>query len=81
MTHTEVRRLIAAVDRDLAAVRGPVADASHVALESSWADLVKFLAIAPAGEVRPCPHCGVVGMAAATRCGSCWVALTPVAHA
>lgn len=81
MTHTEVRTLIAAVDRDLAAVRGPAADVGHVALETSWAALVKFLAIAPAPELRACPQCGVAGMQQATRCGNCWIALTPPTHA
>lgn len=29
---------------------------------------------------RPCPHCGAIMMAAATRCGSCWVSVEPLSH-
>jgi hypothetical protein len=38
---------------------------------------VDFLALGPAPELLACPHCGVVGMRAATLCGHCWKKLVP----
>lgn len=49
------------------------------ALLSSWAELVEFLALGPPPDLRACPHCGSVGMRAATRCGTCWRKLEPPA--
>lgn len=51
------------------------------ALKEAWAALVGALALGPAPELRDCPACGKSGMRAATRCGYCWVALTPPADA
>jgi hypothetical protein len=48
-------------------------------LLSSWAELVEFLALGPPPELRACPHCGGIGMRAATRCGTCWRKLAPPA--
>jgi hypothetical protein len=47
----------------------------------SWAMLVELLALGPAPEMRECPVCRHRGMRAATRCGFCWTALAPLAHA
>jgi hypothetical protein len=46
-------------------------------LREAWTALVEALALGPAPELRDCPSCGNTGMRAATRCGSCWVALHP----
>jgi hypothetical protein len=53
------------------------ASADTTALLSSWAELVEFLALGPAPDLRPCPFCGGMGMRAATRCGTCWRKLAP----
>ena len=50
-------------------------------LLESWAVLVEILALGPAPEMRECPVCRHRGMRAATRCGFCWTALAPLAHA
>ena len=34
--------------------------------------------LGPIPEVRDCPHCGRVGMRAATVCGHCWKKLPPL---
>jgi hypothetical protein len=46
-------------------------------LSTSWDVLVKTLALGDAPEGRVCPNCNNVGMRLATRCGFCWIALTP----
>jgi hypothetical protein len=71
-------------------VNAVAADVAHVAegtspedstrvsrLVASWSKLVDFLALGPAPELRQCPHCGAVGMRAATLCGTCWKKLVP----
>jgi hypothetical protein len=45
--------------------------------QAAWAELSKELDLGPEPLLRACPSCGKVGMQAATRCGNCWVALTP----
>jgi hypothetical protein len=58
----------------------PGADAADtMALLTSWAELVEFLALGPPPDVRECPHCGSLGARAATRCGACWKKLVPPA--
>lgn len=47
-------------------------------LRSSWAELLKLLALGPEPEVRECPVCKHIGMCAATRCGYCWTKLSPL---
>jgi hypothetical protein len=47
------------------------------ALRTSWATLLEALALGPAPELRKCPHCGGIGMRAATLCGTCWKRLVP----
>jgi hypothetical protein len=66
-----VRSAVEAVDREVALA------AEAGGLRSSWKRLVDVLALGPAPERRACPHCGSIGMRAATRCGSCWERLVP----
>lgn len=66
-----VRAAVEAVDRDVAL------SVDAAGLRSSWKRLVDVLALGPAPERRACPHCGTMGMRAATRCGSCWEKLVP----
>lgn len=76
----ELRAFVDVVARDVAQVsRGtsPGEAASVAKLVGSWARLVDFLALGPAPELRACPHCGVLGMRAATLCGHCWKKLVP----
>ena len=74
----EVRSAVEGVSHEvsLAAKAGMVG--STDGLQASWQRLVDLLALGPAPAYRTCPHCGGVGMAAATRCGNCWEALKPV---
>jgi hypothetical protein len=84
MLHDGLRVFVDAVARDVARVSqsAPAPDAPSVArLAVSWGRLVEFLALGPAPELRDCPHCGAVGMRAATRCGYCWNKLVPPASA
>ena len=48
------------------------ARAAEPELLTSWAALVKLLALTPPAHTRTCPSCGAVGMRAALRCGGCW---------
>jgi hypothetical protein len=78
----ELRPIVEALDREMsrfvARSREGASD-DTTALLASWAELVEFLALGPAPELRACPFCGEVGMRAATRCGSCWRKLDPPA--
>lgn len=74
----ELRPIVERVDREMVRLlAAPGADTT--ALRSSWAALVELLALGPAPELRECPHCGSIGMLAATRCGTCWAKLDPSA--
>ena len=42
------------------------------ALTRAWEDLIAQLDLGPSPKLRTCPACGATGMAAATRCSSCW---------
>lgn len=80
MVQDGLRVFVDAVGRDVAQVSrsSPPQDSAKVAaLVGSWAKLVEFLALGPTPELRECPHCGSVGMRAATRCGTCWAKLVP----
>ena len=68
-----LRTLIEVVERELATTT-PSAE-----LRTAWADVVKTLALGPAPAMRDCPTCKAPGMAAASRCGTCWAVLVPVA--
>ena len=80
MNQDGLRAYVEGVGHDVARLSGSGSfpDAGSVArLVSSWGKLVDFLALGPAPELRPCPHCGAIGMRAATRCGRCWRKLVP----
>ncbi len=53
-----------------------IADAGE-APRAIWQRMVAALDLGPEPAVRTCPSCGGIGMLAATRCGHCWVSLTP----
>jgi hypothetical protein len=80
MTSDGLRGFVDAVAVDVAHVVDGTSpeDSTRVArLVASWSRLVDFLALGPAPELRACPHCGAVGMRAATLCGTCWKKLVP----
>jgi hypothetical protein len=80
MVRDGLRAFVDAVGDDVADVSrcsSPQDSVSVSRLVGSWAKLVDFLALGPAPELRECPHCGTVGMRAATRCGNCWKKLVP----
>jgi hypothetical protein len=79
MVQDGLRAFVDDVDRDVARLsKSSPADPANVArLVRSWGRLVEFLALGPAPELRDCPHCGAVGMRAATLCGVCWKKLVP----
>ena len=77
-----LRVFVDGVDRDVGLLSKSADAASVARLVASWGKLVEFLALGPTPELRACPHCGAVGMRAATLCGVCWKKLVPPeAHA
>ena len=75
-----LRAVVATIDREMSHLSTPAESGGNRAtddLRSSWAELVKQLALGPAPEVRECPVCKHIGMREATRCGYCWTKLTP----
>lgn len=70
---TKLRMTLATLEREVE--RLPKGDT--VDLTACVADLVKQLALGPEPATRACPRCKRLGMSAATRCGNCWIALTP----
>lgn len=74
-----LRLLLDEVNSDVAAVRSAASPsaAKLASLGASWDRLVALLDVPPAPEERACPHCGAMGMRAATRCGHCWERLIP----
>jgi hypothetical protein len=80
MMNEGLRSFVEGVEHDVALVSrsAPAQGSESVArLVRSWGKLVDFLALGPAPELRACPHCGAIGMRAATLCGSCWRKLVP----
>jgi hypothetical protein len=80
MLQDGLRTFVDAVGRDVVSVSqggSSQGSASVAKLVGSWTKLVDFLALGPAPELRECPHCGAVGMRAATLCGYCWKKLVP----
>jgi len=75
---SDVRAAVEDVGREVALIAGPDEVGSGPRLEATWGRLLALLALGPAPERRTCPHCGGVGMLAATRCGSCWKTLAPL---
>jgi hypothetical protein len=77
-----LRPIVEAVDREVSRLAGrPESAASAGALVASWAELVEYLALGPAPDLRTCPACGGSGMRLATVCGHCWGRLVPPAPA
>jgi hypothetical protein len=73
-----LRPIVENLDREMSRLLArPGSDTT--ALLSSWAELVEFLALGPAPELRECPFCGSSGRRGATRCGTCWKKLDPSA--
>jgi hypothetical protein len=70
-----MRAAVAAVELAL----GEVSSNPPEPVREAWNRLVRLLALGPAPALRACPSCGRMGMREATRCGSCWVSLTPPA--
>jgi hypothetical protein len=80
MVNDGLRAFVEGVEHDVALVSGSASaqgSAGIAQLVRSWGKLVDFLALGPAPELSPCPHCGAIGMRAATLCGSCWRKLVP----
>jgi hypothetical protein len=75
----EVRSAVEGVSREVSRASDAGAMGATAGLQASWKRLVELLALGPAPAYRTCPHCGATGMQAATRCGTCWEALTPPA--
>jgi hypothetical protein len=81
--HARLRTVIAAVDRQISSLPGRTPGtrgeegATPEGLRASWTELLALLAVGPAPEFRECPSCSAAVMRAATRCGYCWVRLTP----
>jgi hypothetical protein len=76
-----LRPIVEALDREMRRhlARGNVGGADTTALLASWAELVEFLELEPAPELRECPFCGSIGMRGAISCGTCWRKLEPPA--
>jgi hypothetical protein len=72
---SRMRKTIATIERELALQVETTGAPSN--LRASFADLVEQLALGPEPSVRRCPHCGGIGMRAATLCRHCWAKLTP----
>lgn len=68
MNHTELRALMARMEEQVSA-------AGATPLTAAWDSLKSHLAIGPAPDTRPCPHCSRTIMSAATLCGYCWAKL------
>jgi hypothetical protein len=76
----DVREAMGALEREVLHVKGSQAGVAVAAsLRTALTRLVGALQLGPAPELAACPHCGVVGMRAATRCSGCWAELTPPA--
>lgn len=80
MTRTDdLRPILDDMGRELTRFTARAGDGCDpTALMASWAKVVDFLALGRAPELAACPHCGAVGMRAATRCGHCWRKLPPL---
>ena len=78
-----LRIKVTAVEADIDGLSSPTGSTpSGIAgLQSSWGALVEQLDLGSAPELRSCPKCNQLGMAAATRCGYCWERLTPRSRA
>jgi hypothetical protein len=78
-TRANLRTIVAVIEKEMTQLP-PAVDGIETmqGLRASWSELVKVLALGPAPETRECPVCHGIGMRAASRCGDCWTALTPL---
>jgi hypothetical protein len=78
-----LRVFVEAVDREISGLLPGQSDAAQPhqfqALRTSWGELVDWLALGPAPQLRTCPKCGHSGMRDATLCGYCWEKLPTLA--
>jgi hypothetical protein len=78
----QLRDVVAAIDQEMSILSGVLMrDDPHATsdrLLSSWATLVRLLALGPVRATRVCPVCSHRGMRDATRCGYCWTTLSPL---
>jgi hypothetical protein len=76
-----LRTLVATVGAEVAHAAGatpPLATPGpRTALDATWSALVDMLDLGTTPEMRDCPQCGHQGMLGATRCGYCWIQLSP----
>lgn len=72
----ELRAAVTAVQTKIDTLDG---NAQSAELRTAWTALVTKLDMGAAPLTRACPHCKNTVMQAATRCGYCWKALTPIA--
>ncbi len=75
-----IRAAVDTVGREMALLgerATPTSGKDLDALRASWVALVDALDLGPAPELRKCPHCGGIGMRAATLCSTCWKKLVP----
>lgn len=77
-----LRAVVNAIDQQISSLPShATVDAYRTAasaLATSWAELGKLLALGEAAPLRECPRCKRLGMHAASRCGYCWVDLSPL---
>jgi hypothetical protein len=82
MSDESLRKAVSSMDSALAALRLQGGAGSAVeGVTQGWTAVVGLLALPLAAPLRDCPQCHRPGFLAATRCGFCWVALTPPALA
>ena len=73
-----LRTLVTAVQAGVTRATGREATADdQQALTSAWGLLLQHLALGPAPDTFPCPHCSRAIMRAASLCGYCWSRLAP----
>lgn len=68
------RSIAVAVDRDLSRLEN---SCDQERLKKNWTELLGLLDLGPEREYRECPSCHNMGMSLASRCGFCWIKLTP----
>jgi hypothetical protein len=82
---SRLRATVATIQRDISRLPRQATDADSTSpmscLVASFAELVEQLGLGPEPEVRQCPACKQIVMLAATRCGYCWIELTPATAA
>jgi hypothetical protein len=79
---SQLRTLVAEVDKEIAHIPGAKPDAGsqtpRTALNLSWSNLVELLDLGTEPEMRTCPECKHLCTIGASRCGYCWTSLAPL---